>query len=114
MYDQARAQQPSDQPTHRPEHHVAAPDPLLSPDERDAVLQRLRHAINAFAENPRQALEEAEGAFDDAAAQLANALAERRRAMHDHWQDRDATTEAEELRLALRQYREVTQRLLRV
>ncbi|MGC9497459.1 hypothetical protein [Streptomyces sp. WG7] len=113
MYDQARAQQPSDRPAHRPEHHFAAPDPLLSPDERDAVLLRLRQAINAFAETPRQALEEAEGAFDDAVAHLVNALAERRRALHDSWQDRDAAAQAEELRLALRQYRDVTQRLLR-
>lgn len=113
MYDQTRAQQPSDQSPRHPEHRSAAPDALLPSDERDAVLRRLRQAINTFADTPLQALEEAEGAFDDAAAHLANALAERRRALHESWQDRDPETQAEELRIALRQYRELTQRLLR-
>ncbi|AQS72419.1 hypothetical protein [Streptomyces pactum] len=113
MYDQTRAQQPSDQPSRRPEHRSAAPDALLSSDEREAVLLRLRQAINTFADTPRQALEEAEGAFDDATAHLVNALAERRRALHESWQDGDPGPQAEELRIALRQYRELTQRLLR-
>ncbi|MEV5014506.1 hypothetical protein ACIGW1_11595 [Streptomyces sp. NPDC053780] len=113
MYDQTRAQQPSDQPPHRPEHHSTAPDALVPPDERDAVLARLRVAINSFAQTPREALEEAEGAYDEAVARLAEALAERRRVLHDSWQDRDPGTAPEELRVALRQYREITQRLLR-
>jgi predicted transcriptional regulator len=113
MYDQTRAQQSSDQPPRRPEHRSAAPDALLPSAERDAVLDRLRKAINTFADTPREALEEAEAAFDDAAAHLAHALAERRRALHESWQDQDPEAHAEELRLALRQYREITQRLLR-
>lgn len=113
MYDQTRARQPSDQPPRRPEHRPAAPDALLPSDERDAVLERLRKAINTFADTPREALEEAEGAFDDATAHLVNALAERRRALHESWQDSEPEAHAEEQRLALRQYREITQRLLR-
>ncbi|MGQ4444323.1 hypothetical protein ACN6LI_002291 [Streptomyces violaceoruber] len=113
MYDQTRAQQPSDQDQRRTGHRPAAPEALLPPAERDAVLDRLRKAINTFADAPHEALEEAEGAFDDAAAQLASALAERRRVLHESWQGQDPETHAEELRLALRQYREITQRLIR-
>ena len=113
MYDQTRAQQPSDQPPRRPEHHSTAPDALVPSDERDAVLARLRMAINSFADTPREALEEAEGAYDDAVAHLVEALAERRRVLHESWQDRDPGTGSEELRVALREYREIAQRLLR-
>ncbi|MEV5870720.1 hypothetical protein AB0L79_29330 [Streptomyces tendae] len=114
MYDQTRAQQPSDQDRRRTERRPAAPEALLPPAERDAVLDRLRRAINTFPDAPDDALEEAEGAFDDAVNHLANALAERRRALHDSWRGQDPGTHAEELRLALRQYREVTQRLIRM
>ncbi|MGW4548715.1 hypothetical protein ACWEN4_20425 [Streptomyces violaceorubidus] len=114
MYDQTRAQQPPDRDQNRSEHRPAAPDALLPSEERDAVLDRLRKAINTFADAPRDALEEAEGAFDDAAAHLANALAQRRGALHESWQDQDVETHAEELRVALRQYREITQRLVRL
>ncbi|MFG2682159.1 hypothetical protein [Streptomyces sp. NPDC048392] len=113
MYDQTRAQQPSDQHPRRPEQGFAAPETLLPSAERGAVMDRLRKAINTFADAPHEALEEAEAAFDDAAAHLAHALAERRRALHESWQDKAPETHAEELRLALRQYREITQRLLR-
>ncbi|WP_328558617.1 hypothetical protein [Streptomyces coelicoflavus] len=113
MYDQTRAQQPSDQDRRRTEHRPAAPEALLPSADRDAVLDRLRKAINTFADAPHDALEEAEGAFDDAATGLANALTERRRALHESWHGQDPETQAEELRLALRQYREITQRLIR-
>ncbi|MFD5238784.1 hypothetical protein [Streptomyces tendae] len=114
MYDQTRAQQPSGPDQRRAERRPAAPEALLPSAEGDAVLDRLRKAINTFADAPHDALEEAEGAFDDAVNHLANALAERRRALHDSWQDQDPEAHAEELRLALRQYREITQRLIRM
>jgi hypothetical protein len=41
-------------------------------------------------------------------------LAERRRVLHETWQDQDPGTQPEELRHALRQYREITQRMLRM
>ncbi|WP_199847894.1 hypothetical protein [Streptomyces dysideae] len=114
MYDQTRAQQPADQPRGRTERRTAGPEPLLAPDARDQVVARLRHALNTFADTPRQALEEAEAAFDDATAQLTEALAEQRRALRAGWEDQEPDAESTELRLALRQYRELTQRLLRL
>ncbi|MFF4113611.1 hypothetical protein [Streptomyces sp. NPDC001714] len=113
MYDQTRAQQPPDRPPAPDGRRVTGPEPLLAPDERDEIVRRLGHAVNTFADTPREALEEAEGAFDRAAAQLANALAEMRRGLRAGWQDRDPETDSTELRIALRQYRDLTQRLLR-
>ncbi|MFD3731655.1 hypothetical protein [Streptomyces sp. NPDC058632] len=114
MYDQTRAQQPADQPSGSAERRSPAPKPLLPSDEQDKIVQRLRHALNTFADTPREALEEAESAYDEATAQLVDALAERRRVLRAGWEDGDPGTQSDEFRLALRQYREIIQRLLHV
>ncbi|MER5385491.1 hypothetical protein ABT040_35405 [Streptomyces sp. NPDC002688] len=114
MYDQTRAQQPPDKQPGSAGRRMPGPEPLLGSDERAELTQRLNHALNTFANNPREALEEAETAFDEAAAQLMSALTERRRALHEGWRGQDPATQADELRHALRQYREITQRLLRM
>ncbi|WP_405582820.1 hypothetical protein [Streptomyces sp. NBC_01092] len=114
MYDQNRARQPADHTRGRTERRTPGPEPLLPSDEQDKIVQRLRHALNTFADSPLDALEEAESAYDEATAQLVNALAERRRLLRAGWQDQDRETHLEELRLALRQYREITQRLLHI
>jgi len=129
MYDQTRAQQPANQPRGSAERRRPGPEPLLPSDEQDRIVQRLQHALNTFADTPVKALEEAESAYDEVVAQLVNALAERRILLRAHWQDQDPETESaasqsaasqsdapqsDDLRLALRQYRELTQRLLRL
>lgn len=114
MYDQTRAQQPAGQTRGPAERRAPGPEPLLPPSERDKVVARLRHALNTFADTPREALEEAEKAYDEATAQLVDALAERRRLLRAGWQDQVSGTESDELRQALRQYREITQRLLQL
>ncbi|MFF0091400.1 hypothetical protein ACFYSF_15790 [Streptomyces canus] len=112
MYDQTRAQQPEGQPRGRAERRAAGPGALLPSAEREAIAGRLGHALNTFADTPLEALEEAESAFDEATAQLAKALAERRSVLRASWQDQDPEAQSDELRHALRQYREITQRLL--
>ena len=113
MYDQTRAQQPADRPPGLAGRRAQGPEPLLAVGERDRIVRRLGHAVNTFADAPAEALEEAENAFDDATEALVNALTERRRVMREGWQDRDPETQSAELRLALREYREITGRLLR-
>ena len=124
MYDQTRAQQPAGQNRVPSERRTPGPEPLLPSSERDKVLQRLRHALNTFADTPRDALAEAESAYDEATAQLVTALAARRDLLRAAWADQDpesqaqspseAESESEEFRNALRQYREITQRLLQL
>lgn len=114
MYDQTRAQQPAGRTPGAAGRRSPGPEPLLPSDEQDKIVLRLRHVLKTFADTPREALEQAESAYDEATAQLVNALAERRRVLRAGWQDRDPGTQSEELRLALRQYREITQRLLRI
>ena len=112
MYDQPRAQQPADQTRGPAERRTAGPEPLLPPAERDKIVLRLGHALNTFADTPLAALEEAESAFDEATVQLASALAERRRLLRAGWEGQEPEARQAELRLALRQYREITGRLL--
>ncbi|KOV58751.1 hypothetical protein ADL01_36945 [Streptomyces sp. NRRL WC-3618] len=114
MYDQTRAQQPAGHTPGPAGRRGPGPQPLLSSIERDKVLQRLRHALNTFADTPREALEEAESTYDEATALLVSALAERRRLLRAGWQDQDPGTQSDELRHALRLYREITQRLLHI
>ncbi|GAA3903207.1 hypothetical protein GCM10023084_64620 [Streptomyces lacrimifluminis] len=119
MYDQTRAQQPASHNQGSDERRRPGPETLLPSDEQAKIVQRLQHALNTFADTPLKALEEAESAYDEATAQLVNALAERRSLLRAGWQDQNpetqpTETESDELRLALRQYREITQRLLRL
>lgn len=113
MYDQTRAQQPADRPSGRADRHVPGHEPLVPPGERDEIVRRLGHAVNHFAATPREALEEAESAYDETVDQLMKALAEQRKTLRAGWENRDPETDSTDLRLALRQYREITQRLLR-
>ncbi|MFC8127482.1 hypothetical protein [Streptomyces sp. NPDC057302] len=113
MYDQARAQQPPDKVRGSTERRAPGPEPLLTSGERDRLALRLQEAVNNFAGSPLEALEEAEGTFDEVTAQLMSALAEHRRALHEGWQGHDPETQSNELRQTMRQYREITQRLLR-
>ncbi|MFH8484260.1 hypothetical protein [Streptomyces longisporoflavus] len=87
---------------------------LLPQDERDKLNLRLQQALSTFVESPRQAVEEADSLYDDAVRHLTETLAERRRSLRTSWQDMDTEAHTEELRLALRQYRESMEQLLRV
>jgi hypothetical protein len=113
MYDQTRAQQPDDRSPGFAGRRAQGPEPLIPSDEREEIVRHLGHAVNTFADTPREALEEAEAAFDEAADALVKALAERRLGLRESWQDQDPETQSTELRLALREYREITGRLLR-
>jgi hypothetical protein len=94
-----------------------SPDRELGPElvpqgDRDKLTLRLQQALGAFVDSPRQAVEEADAILDEAATRFTDTLAERRRVLRTGWQDPDTDAQTEELRLALRQYREITERLL--
>ncbi|MER5255853.1 hypothetical protein [Streptomyces sp. NPDC002855] len=87
---------------------------LLPQDERDKLGLRLQQALSTFVESPRQAVEEADSLFDDAVRHLTETLTERRRTLRASWHGHDTEAHTEELRLALREYRESMERLLRI
>ncbi|MFI1027083.1 hypothetical protein [Streptomyces sp. NPDC020951] len=114
--------------------------PLLPDDEGKRIALRMRHAVVGFVDGPRDAVVEADQALEELAARLTEAMARRRRTLRRSWQpttdgadDRPATAapaattattatattaaatvDTEQLRLALRDYRELTERLLRL
>jgi hypothetical protein len=90
--------------------------PLLAHDERDRLELQVQQAVSRFVDQPRAAVEEADHAVEDIVGRFTDAMAQRRRTLRMSWQDTDAGTETdtEQLRLALRDYRELAERLLRI
>ncbi|MGW7051341.1 hypothetical protein [Streptomyces sp. NPDC054887] len=95
-------------------HGRSAEAPLIPHGERDKLALRLQQAVNTFVDGPRRAVEEADGVFEEAARLLTDAVAERRGSLRSAWSGKDHEAETEELRVALRTYREATERLLRM
>jgi hypothetical protein len=93
---------------------------LLPRDECDKLAQQLQHAVAGFVDGPRDAVEEADHVLEEAAARLGEAVSRRRRTLRGSWQSTDGgeggkpatSTDTEQLRLALRDYRELADRLL--
>ncbi|PNV34802.1 hypothetical protein C1708_22880 [Streptomyces sp. DH-12] len=103
-------------------HH--GPDARLLPDDTcDRLSARLRQAVAGFVDRPRDAVEEADLVLHELTERLTDALTERRRALAQNWRTpaqgdpKDGSAPAadtEQLRLALRDYRELAERLLAV
>ncbi|CAL9577443.1 hypothetical protein [Streptomyces sp. enrichment culture] len=91
---------------------------LLTHHDGDRFATRLQHAMAGFVDGPRGAVEEADHLLQELTERLTDAVSERRRTLRRSWQAADggsaAATDTEQLRLALRDYRELTERLLRV
>ncbi|WP_060891689.1 hypothetical protein [Streptomyces europaeiscabiei] len=96
----------------------AAGSPPLPHDECDKLTSRMHHAVGEFVDEPRSAVEEADHVLEEVTARFTDAVTQRRRTLRTSWQttadDRASTTDTEQLRLALRDYRELTERLLRI
>ncbi|WP_203615539.1 hypothetical protein [Streptomyces sp. SID13726] len=100
-------------PTGTPDHT----SPLLPHDESDKLTTRLHQAVATFVDEPRTAVEEADRVLEEAATRFADALKQRRGTLRTSWEtgnDKAATAaDTEQLRLVLRDYRELAERLLR-
>ncbi|MFF1477740.1 hypothetical protein ACFVYD_09200 [Streptomyces sp. NPDC058301] len=94
----------ADQPAPPPPAELA-PAPLLPTEERDKWALRMHRAVTGFIDEPRKSVEEADAVLGETAARVAELVKERRR-------DVSAKGDTEELRLALRDCRELTERML--
>ncbi|MEU8031390.1 hypothetical protein AB0C13_22585 [Streptomyces sp. NPDC049099] len=91
--------------------------PLLPHEETDRWEQRMRQLAVGFVDEPRAAVEQADQALEEIVARFGEAVARRRRTLRRSWEaseDRGpgTDTDTEQLRLALRDYRELAGRLL--
>ncbi|MGC9442887.1 hypothetical protein [Streptomyces sp. WG5] len=92
---------------------------LLPHEEYDELGQRLRHAVAGFVDGPRASVEEADRVLEEITARFTEAVTHRRRTLRTSWHDtgqddRATSTDTEQLRLALRDYRELADRLMRL
>lgn len=111
----------SESPGHPEPSPQQGPHPavqLISPEERDKLTLRLHQSLTGFVDGPRHAVEEAAAVLDETVKRITAALTERSHSLRADWQGagegRSAESDTEELRVALRAYREVTERLLRL
>ncbi|MBG0855620.1 hypothetical protein I2W78_28190 [Streptomyces spinoverrucosus] len=90
---------------------------LLPHEETDKFELRMQQAVSSFVDGPRAAIEEADHVLEEIAARFTDAVTQRRRTLRRSWEATDeatpATSDTEQLRLALRDYRELADRLLR-
>ncbi|MEU2502543.1 hypothetical protein ACPC36_08355 [Streptomyces pseudogriseolus] len=97
---------------------------LLAEDTCDRLSAQLRQAVAGFVDRPRDAVEEADLVLREITERLTDALTERRRGLARNWKtpasgdpgkgDAAPAADTEQLRLALRDYRELAERLLSV
>ncbi|MFE1528527.1 hypothetical protein [Streptomyces rochei] len=92
---------------------------LLAHDECDRLGERLRHAVAGFVDAPRASVEEADRVLEEITARFTDAVAQRRHTLRTSWHDTDpddraTSTDTEQLRLALRDYRGLADRLMRL
>jgi hypothetical protein len=91
--------------------------PLLPHEETDRWEQRIRQVTAGFVDEPRVAVEQADRALEEIAARFGEAVTRRRRTLRMSWEGDEgrgpgAENDTEQLRLALRDYRELAGRLL--
>jgi hypothetical protein len=87
--------------------------PLFSSGEADEMHERWNAIQVSFVDEPRKAVEQADGLVAGAMKRLAEIFADERARLDKEW-DRGADVSTEELRLALRRYRSFFGRLLSV
>ncbi|MGW7396430.1 hypothetical protein ACWGH7_07960 [Streptomyces cyaneofuscatus] len=88
--------------------------PLFAAETREKFDARIHQAVAGFVENPRQAVQEADAAFDEVVTELTQALAERSRLLRTDRDGERSEAGTEDLRIALQQYRDLTERLVRL
>ncbi|MCQ9133976.1 hypothetical protein KMS84_24685 [Streptomyces sp. IBSBF 2807] len=114
-------------PTPAPEPKSATPSTsggydglsLFPEEECDRISARMRQAVVGFVDGPRDAVAEADEVLEELAARLTDVVDRRRRTLRGSWHQPEggkdkaaAAVDTEQLRLALRDYRELTERLL--
>ncbi|WKE71919.1 hypothetical protein [Streptomyces sp. WP-1] len=95
----------------------AATAPLLPHEEAERWEERMRQVAAGFVDRPRAAVEEADRALEEIAARFGDAVTRRRRSLRMSWEDGEERspaneTDTEQLRLAMRDYRDLAERLL--
>jgi hypothetical protein len=92
---------------------TAEATPLFPESELEGLRSRWSEVQTAFVDEPRNAVEKADGLVAAAMKRLAEVFAEERSKLEQQW-DRGDNVSTEDLRIALQRYRSFFQRLLSV
>jgi len=87
--------------------------PLFPSEELQGLRTRWKEIQTAFVDEPRKAVEQADGLVASAMKRLAEVFAEERSGLEKQW-DRGESVSTEDLRMALQRYRTFFDRLLSV
>lgn len=87
--------------------------PLFPNDELDGLRTRWKEVQTNFVDEPRKAVEQADGLVASAMKRLAEVFAEERSKLEKQW-DRGDNVSTEDLRVALQRYRTFFDRLLSI
>jgi len=93
--------------------NASAPEPLFPNNELEGLRNRWSEVQTAFVDEPRTAVQQADGLVAAAMKRLAEVFAEERSKLEQQW-DRGDNVSTEDLRIALQRYRSFFQRLLSV
>ncbi|MGW7338973.1 hypothetical protein [Streptomyces sp. NPDC054808] len=110
---------PAPSATATPQAPPGADRPLLPPADSDRLGERLHHALAGFVDAPRASVEEADRVLEEITARFTEAVTHRRQTLRASWREPGEgagapSTDTEQLRLALRDYRELAGRLMRL
>ncbi|MEU9602476.1 hypothetical protein AB0E06_37500 [Streptomyces sp. NPDC048109] len=110
---------PAPPATATPQAPPGADRPLLPPADSDRLGERLHHALAGFVDAPRASVEEADRVLEEITARFTEAVTHRRQTLRASWREPGEgagapSTDTEQLRLALRDYRELAGRLMRL
>jgi hypothetical protein len=93
--------------------NASAPAPLFPNNELEGLRNRWSEVQTAFVDEPRTAVQQADGLVAAAMKRLAEVFAEERSKLEQQW-DRGDNVSTEDLRIALQRYRSFFQRLLSI
>ncbi|MFC4007395.1 hypothetical protein ACFOY2_09190 [Nonomuraea purpurea] len=91
--------------------HAAPADVVLFDQDPAQVQARWRELQTSFVDDPTEAVQRADGLVGEVVESLTSSLNSRTNALRERWKDPE-TADTEQLRLALRDYRGVLERLL--
>ncbi|GAA2848937.1 hypothetical protein [Nonomuraea rubra] len=105
--------EPAPDPAHATAGSHAAPDDIVLFDQDPAEVQaRWRDVQSSFVDDPGEAVQRADGLVSEVVDSLTSTLSNRTNALRDRWKETGSSADTEQLRLALRDYRTVLERLL--
>ena len=101
------------EPSFEPGARTNESAPLFPSNELESLRTRWKEIQTAFVDEPRKAVEEADGLVASAMKRLAEVFAEERSKLEQQW-DRGDNVSTEDLRVALQRYRSFFDHLLSV